>query len=87
MERDGYERARKNIVKKLYANKSFHKGHLLLDTLKKGVPVHLQGHVKKALKDLLREGLVVKYGMTKHGEAYQLNIRRLGEIERLVFGG
>jgi hypothetical protein len=37
------------------------------------------------LGDLIKEGFVVHYGKTKHGLAYQLNIKKLKEIEGLIF--
>lgn len=81
-----YNRVRKNIVKKLYSVKAFRKGHLLLQTLQKGIPSHLVGFVKDVLKELIKEEIVVCYGKTKYRLAYQLNIKRLKEIEEIVFG-
>lgn len=75
---------KKNIVKKLYAHGAFVHGHLLLERLQSGVPSHLAGFVKSILKDLMKEGMVNLYGKTKHGAAYQLNIKKLKEIEELI---
>jgi hypothetical protein len=41
--------------------------------------------VKEVLEDLIKEELVVFYGKTKHGDAYQLNIKKLKEIEEYIF--
>ena len=76
---------KKNILKKLYSNKAFSKGHLLYERLTAGIPSHLAGFVDDILKDLIKEGLVIYYGKTKHGDAYQLNIRKLKEIEETIF--
>lgn len=76
---------KKNIIKKLYSNKSFNKGHLLYERLQAGIPSHLKGFVKTILDKLIGEGLVQFYGKTKYGRAYQLNIRKLKEIEELIF--
>ena len=81
-----YLKIRKNIVKKLYANKAFTKGHLLYERLTSGIPIHLTGFVNQVLEDLIKEELVIHYGRTKHGDAYQLNIKKLKEIEELIFG-
>ena len=80
-----YLRIRKNIIKRLYANKAFSKGHLLYERLTSGLPPHLAGFVSQVLDDLIKEGLVIRYGRTKYGDAYQLNIQRLKEIEEIIF--
>lgn len=81
---EDYQKIRKNIIKKLYSNCAFSKGHLLYERLASGIPSHLTGFVKEALNDLIKEGLVLYYGRTKHGDAYQLNIARLKEIEDIA---
>ena len=80
------EKLRSNIVKKLYAHKAFAKGHLLFERLQHGVPKHLAGFVRDVLDELVKQGIVLHYGKTKHGHAYQLNIERLQEIEQIIFG-
>ena len=79
-----YLKIKKNILKKLYSNQAFSKGHLLFERLQSGIPSHLQGFVKDVLDDLVKEELVVLYGKTKFGDAYQLNIVKLREIEELI---
>ena len=79
-----YLRIRRSIVKKLYAHGAFVNGHLLFERLQSGIPSHLAGFVKDVLKDLATEGIVMFYGKTKHGDAYQLNIKRIKEIEELI---
>ncbi len=79
-----YLKIKKNILKKLYSNQAFSKGHLLFERLQSGIPSHLQGFVKDVLDDLVKEELVVLYGKTKFGDAYQLNIGKLNEIEELI---
>jgi len=81
-----YEKIRRNIVKKLYANKAFVKGHLLQERLMSGIPPHLGGFVDSALDELVKEEIVLLYGRTKHGNAYQLNVKKLKEIEGIIFG-
>ena len=76
---------KRNIVKKLYSNKAFVKGHLLSERLTSGIPPHLSGFVDDVLRELMKEELVVFYGKTKHGDAYQLNVKKLKEIEDLIF--
>lgn len=80
-----YIRIKKNILKKLYSNQAFSKGHLLYERLLFGIPSHLKGNVKEILEILLKEKLVIFYGKTKYGDAYQLNIKKLKEIEEIIF--
>ena len=80
-----YLRIKKNIIKRLYANKAFSKGHLLYERLTSGIPPHLIGFVNQVLDDLVKEDLVICYGRTKYGDAYQLNVQRLKEIEEIIF--
>ncbi len=85
LSKEDYIKIKKNILKKLYSNQAFSKGHLLLERLMSGIPTHLKGYVKEVLNELLKEGLVLFYGKTKYGEAYQLNIKRLDRIEEIIF--
>jgi len=54
---------------------------LLFERLASGIPPHLAGFVKDVLDDLIKEELVCLYGKTKHGDAYQLNNKKLKDIE------
>jgi glutamate mutase epsilon subunit len=80
-----YLKIKKNILKKLYSNQAFSRGHLLYERLKSGIPPHLEGFVKEVLEDLIKDELVLFYGKTKHGDAFQLNIKKLKEIEEIIF--
>ncbi|MBI4144042.1 hypothetical protein HY486_02245 [Candidatus Woesearchaeota archaeon] len=71
-------------MKKLYSNQAFSKGHLLYERLACGIPPHLKGFVEDVLKDIMKEGLVLFYGKTQYGNAYQLNIKKLEEIEKII---
>ncbi|MFH0798046.1 MAG: hypothetical protein V1906_01400 [Candidatus Woesearchaeota archaeon] len=81
---EDYLRIRKAIVRKLYVKRAFRKGHMLLERLQSGIPSHLAGYVPLVVDDLIKEGIVIHYGRTKHGDAYQLNISQLDEIEDIV---
>lgn len=82
-----YLKIRRTIIRKLYTNKAFRRGHLLFERLQSGIAPHLMGFVKEVLDDLQQQGLVVYYGKTKHGDAYQLNPEKLKEIEEIIMGG
>ena len=79
-----HSKIKKNILKKLYSNQAFSKGHLLYERLMSGIPPHLKGSVEDVLKELLKDELVLFYGKTKYGDAYQLNIKKLKEIEDAI---
>jgi len=81
---EDYLKIRVNILKKLYSYGAFSHGHLLFERLQHGIPSHLRGFVKDVLKDLIKEGIVLYYGKTKYGDAFQLNIKRLKEIEDII---
>jgi len=84
LNKQDYLLIKRNILKKLYSHGAFSKGHLLFERLLHGVPSHLAGFVKDVIKDMIREDLILIYGKTKHGDAYQLNIERLKEIEEII---
>ncbi len=79
-----YVKIKKNILKRLYSKQAFSQGHLLYERLRSSIPPHLHGFVEDVLKDLIKDGLVISYGKTKHGNAYQLNIKKLDEIENII---
>jgi len=80
-----YLKIKKNILKKLYSHKAFAKGHLLYERIASGIPPHLKGFTQNVLADLIKEKIVLLYGKTKYGDAYQLNIEKLKEIEEIIF--
>ena len=80
-----YWRIKKNILKKLYSAQAFSKGHMLFERLQSSIPGHLKGFVKVVLSDLMKEELVLLYGKTQYGDAFQLNIKKLAEIEKIIF--
>lgn len=85
LSRADYWRIKKNILKKLYSNQAFSKGHMLFERLQASIPGHLKGFVKDVLSDLMKEELVLLYGKTQYGDAFQLNIAKLAEIEKIIF--
>lgn len=84
LSKSDYIKIRYNIIKKLYSKKAFVKGHLLYGRLISGIPSHLAGFVKEVLNGLIKEELVVYYGKTNYGDAYQLSIKKLKEIEEII---
>ena len=72
------------IVRKLYAKRAFSKGHILLERLQHGIPPHYRGFVKEIIGVLIKEKIIVYYGRTKYGDAYQLNIEKLKDIKEIL---
>lgn len=72
------------ILYKLLNNKCFSKGHMLEERIISSVPKHERGRAKDILKNAVRKGLVLIYGKTSYGLAYQLNIEKLDEITEFI---
>lgn len=72
------------ILYKLLNNKCFSKGHMLEERIVSSVPKHERGRAKDILKQAVKKQLVIIYGKTEHGLAYQLNIERLEEISEFI---
>jgi len=72
------------IFYKLLNNKCFTKGHMLEERVISGVAKHDRGRAKDILKDAVKKSLILVYGKTEHGIAYQLNIEKLGEITEFI---
>ncbi len=75
---------KKSIIRKLYSAGCWGKGHMLFNRLKSGLPAHLRGDVSSAVKNLVKDGLVIVYGRTKYGLAVYLSIGKKKEIEDII---
>ncbi|MHA1364335.1 MAG: hypothetical protein ACTSP1_17730 [Candidatus Freyarchaeota archaeon] len=71
------------ILKKFLKGRYIGNRHTSERDIIKGIPVHLVGLAKNSLKDLIREGFVLKK-KTGYGVHVSLNLRRIGEIIRMV---
>jgi hypothetical protein len=70
------------LSKMLYAH-FIGKRHTSEDNIPKGFPKHLRGDVKKALKNLIKQGYVTPK-MTSYALEVSLNPRKIKEIKRLL---
>lgn len=84
LSKEEYLKIKVTIIRRLYTKRAFRKGHLLYERLQSGIPPHLIGFVKEIIRELINERIVIYYGRTKHGDAYQLNIEKLKEIEEIL---
>jgi hypothetical protein len=73
---------KKILTKMLYEHYIGDK-HTSEDNIPKGFPKHERGNVKKALKQLIREGYV-NPKITSYGLEVSLNPRKIGEIREIL---
>jgi hypothetical protein len=59
--------------------------HTSEDNIPKGLPKHIRGEIKKALKNLIREGYIIPK-ITSYGTEVSLNPRRIAEIREILSG-
>ena len=77
------EEIRKTLLRRLLADRIIGGRHTAIENLPKGFPKHLRGQVKDVVKDLFKEGLLLKKP-TSYGLQVSLNPNRLAEIDRIV---
>jgi len=77
------EALKKTLLRRLLADRIIGGRHTAIENLPKGFPKHLRGQVKDVVKDLFKEGLLLKKP-TSYGLQVSLNPNRLAEIDRIV---
>ncbi|MDI6888467.1 MAG: hypothetical protein QMC78_02065 [Methanocellales archaeon] len=78
-----YTDIEKAILDKLLSHGYVGKKHTPEDNVPKGFPKHLYNDVRKALKRLIRDGLVLQYP-TSHGMDVTLNKELISEIKKIL---
>jgi len=73
----------KAILDKLLSHGYVGKKHTPEDNVPKGFPKHMYSDVRKALKRLIRDGLVLQYP-TSHGMDVTLNKKLVSEIKKIL---
>ena len=71
------------IVKKLFQHGYIGGRHTDIENLKKGLPSHFKGDVKKAAKELIKEEILISK-QTSYGHHVSLNPRKREEIEKYL---
>ena len=61
-----------DLLFKLWRNRCFGKGHMLIDNLIGGFPSHIKGTMQTELNDLIKNNYIIKKP-TKHGHAVYIN--------------
>ena len=69
------------ILFKLWRNRCFGKGHMLIDNLVDGFPTENQDNITRSVKELIKKGFLVRKP-TKHGQAVHINLHNSKEIEK-----
>jgi len=79
------ENIKKFILRKLVRKRMWLHKHTNINNLPKGLPDHIRssGNVKKAIKELLKENLLLPKP-TNYGLEISLNIRKKIEIENMI---
>jgi len=68
------------ILYKLWRNRCFGKGHMLVDNLIDGFPTSIQNNITGSVKELMRKGFLVRKS-SKHGQAVYINLNMRKQIE------
>jgi hypothetical protein len=68
------------ILYKLWRNRCFGKGHMLIDNLINGFPTNIQDKIADSLKELIRKGFLVRKS-SKYGQAVFINLNMKRQIE------
>ncbi len=77
---DLYQKA---ILGKMYKLRYIGGRHTSEDNVVKGFPKHARGDLKKALKELIKEGYILPKP-TSYGLEVSLNPRVIGDIKRIL---
>jgi len=77
------EQAKGFIVKKLFHHGYIGGRHTDIENLKKGLPGHFKGDIKKAVDELMREGIIIQK-QTSYGLHVSLNPRKRAEMEKYL---
>lgn len=77
------EQTKRFIVKKLFQHGYVGGRHTDIENLKKGLPGHFKGDVKKAVKELIKEELLIPKSAS-YGLHVSLNPHQRKEIEKYL---
>lgn len=74
---------RKAILRKMYFDKIIGGRHTAVENLKKGFPSHARGEVDGEVKELIKNGFILRK-ITNYGLQVSLNPEMIPEIERIL---
>jgi hypothetical protein len=73
----------KAILAKMYRHGYIDGKHTSEDNIPKGLPKHMHGDVKKALRNLIRQGYITPK-ITSYGLEVSINSARINEIKQIL---
>ena len=73
----------KIILRKLYRRRIIGGKHTAVEHLTKGLPKHLAGAAKNAIKELIKEGIILSKP-TSYGLQVSLNPEKINEITKII---
>lgn len=71
------------ILRKLFRHRIIGGKHTAIEHLAKGLPKHVVGAAKDAVKELIKDGLILQKP-TSYGLQVSLNPERIDEISKLI---
>ncbi len=74
---------KKIILRKLYRRRIIGGKHTAMEHLTKGLPKHMAGFAKEAVKDLIKEGFILQKP-TSYGLQVSLNPEKIDEISKII---
>lgn len=78
-----YSSLEKSILSKMFMDTRIGARHLGEQDLCRGFPSHVKGNIPKALKKLIKEGLVNNHP-TSYGKQYSLNPTKILKIREII---
>lgn len=73
----------KIVLRKLFLDRIIGARHTSIDNVPKGFPKHLRGEVKKAVKKLIKKGLII-VKPTSYGIQVSLNPAKIDKIREII---
>ena len=73
------------ILRKLYRRRIIGGKHTAIEHLTKGLPRHMAGAAKYAIKELVKEGFILTKS-TSYGTQVSLNPEKIDEISKIIDG-
>ena len=74
---------KKIILRKLYRHRIIGGKHTAIENLTHGLPKHIVGKAKDAVKELIKEGFILQKP-TSYGLQVSLNPEKIKEIEKII---
>ena len=74
---------KKVILRKLYRHRVIGGKHTAIENITKGLPKHFVGEAKEAVKELIKEGLIIPKP-TSYGLQVSLNPEKIDVISRII---